>query len=121
MTRARLFSAAAVLLTCLTGSTAAQAELVFFQSGRALSVKKYRFEGENLVLTLRSGGGIFCSGELIARSEAGEGEDPEDVLLARPGAPAIIQPPALPGGVRGIISVAAGRHRGDARPVHGPN
>ena len=67
MTRARLFSAAAVLLTCLAGSTAAQAELVFFQSGRALSVKKYRFEGENLVLTLRSGGEISCSGELIAR------------------------------------------------------
>ena len=52
MTRARLFSAAAVLLTCLAGSTAAQAELVFFQSGRALSVKKYRFEGENLVHAL---------------------------------------------------------------------
>jgi len=118
MTRARLFSAAAVLLTCLTGSTAAQAELVFFQSGRALSVKKYRFEGENLVLTLRSGGEISCSGELIARIEPDEVQYPEDVLAALPAARAIIEPPAIPEAFGDIISVAAARHGVDARLVH---
>jgi soluble lytic murein transglycosylase-like protein len=119
MKRARLFSAAAVLLTCLVGGTPAQAELVFFQSGRALSVKSYRFEGENLVLTLRSGGEISCSGELIARIEPDEVEYPEDVLAAMPVAPAlVIEPPAIPEEFRDIISVAAARHGVDARLVH---
>jgi soluble lytic murein transglycosylase-like protein len=118
MKRARLFSAAAVLLTCLAGSTAAQAELVFFQSGRALSVKAYRFEGENLVLTLRSGGEISCSGELIARIEPDEVQYPEDVLAASPPAQSIIEPPAIPEAFRDIISVAAARHGVDANLVH---
>jgi soluble lytic murein transglycosylase-like protein len=118
MKSARLFSAAAVLLTCLVGSTTAQAELVFFQSGRALSVKSYRFEGENLVLTLRGGGEISCSGELIARIEPDEVQYPEDVLVALPVAPPIIEPPAIPEEFRDIISVAAARHGVDARLVH---
>src|SRR2546425_3938953 len=96
MTRARLFSAAAVLLTCLAGSTAAQAELVFFQSGRALSVKKYRFEGENLVLTLRSGGGGFCSGRVSSRNEADGGPDPPGVVLPLRATQAPLSPPPHP-------------------------
>src|SRR5262245_17858926 len=117
MNIARPMTAAAVLLICLAGSTPAQAELVFFQSGRALSVKSYRFEGENLVLTLRGGGEIFCRGELIARIEPDEVEYPEDVLVALPAAHAIIEPPAIPEAFRDIISVAAARHGVDARLV----
>ena len=84
----------------------------------ALSVKKYRVEGENLVLTLRSGGEISCSGELIARIEPDEVQYPEDVLVALPAAQAIIEPPAIPEAFRDIISVAAARHGVDARLVH---
>src|SRR3989442_2396041 len=98
MTRARLFSAAAVLLTCLAGSTAAQAELVFFQSGRALSVKKYRFEGENLVLTLRSGGEISSSGGGVARREPDARRDPQDVAAGLTAPPARPLPPCLSAG-----------------------
>jgi hypothetical protein len=119
MNRARLFSAAAVLLACLVGSVPARAELVFFQSGRALSVKDYRFEGENLVLTLRSGGEITCSGELIVRIEPDEVEYPEDVLAALPVARTlVVEPPAIPDAFREIISGAAARHGVDARLVH---
>jgi hypothetical protein len=122
MTSARLLPAAAALLTCVLWSTPAQAELVFFASGRALSVKDYRFEGENLVLTLRGGGEIVCSGELIARIEPDEVEYPEDVAVAVaalpvPALPAV-EPPAIPEAFRDIISDASARHGVDVRLVH---
>jgi hypothetical protein len=49
-----------------------RAELVFLSSGRTLSVKAVRAEGNSVVLALRSGGEIVCDRSLIARIEADE-------------------------------------------------
>ena len=58
----------AVMLT----AASAHAELVFFGTGRSLSVKGHRTEGSSLVLELRSGGEIVCEPSLIARIEPDE-------------------------------------------------
>jgi len=55
----------------------ARAELVFFESGRSLSVKSYAIEGDSLVLTLRSGGQIVCERAVITRIEPDEVPYPE--------------------------------------------
>lgn len=58
-----------------------RAELVFFSSGRSLSVKGHHGDGDSLVLTLRGGGEIICAPSMIARIEPDEVPypEPEDV------------------------------------------
>lgn len=65
-------------LTLLTAAVPARAELVFFATGRVLSVKTHRTEGESLVLTLRSGGEMVCEQSIVARIEPDEIPYPED-------------------------------------------
>jgi hypothetical protein len=67
----------AVALFVLCSASTARAELVFFASGRSLSVKGHRTEGTSLVLTLRSGGEIICEPSLIARIAPDEVPYPE--------------------------------------------
>ncbi len=55
----------------------ARAELVFFNTGRALSVKSHRIEGESLVLVLRSGGEMVCDNAIVARFAPDEVPYPE--------------------------------------------
>ncbi len=55
----------------------ASAEIVFLTSGRTLSVKGHTAVGESVVLTLRSGGEVTCSAELIEKIEADEVPYPE--------------------------------------------
>jgi hypothetical protein len=63
---------------CLLASAApAGAELVFFSSGRSLSVKGHHVDGDSLVLTLRAGGEIVCAPSMIARIEPDEVPYPE--------------------------------------------
>jgi hypothetical protein len=69
----------------------AHAELVFFSSGRSLSVKSHRADGDTLMLALRGGGEIVCDSSLIARIAPDEVPYPEpDVetsdVLAQPAA-----------------------------------
>lgn len=45
----------------------ARAELVFFTSGRTMSVKGYRSDGDRVVLALRSGGEITCDLSIVDR------------------------------------------------------
>jgi soluble lytic murein transglycosylase-like protein len=45
----------------------ASAEIVVLSSGRTLSVKSHRIEGESIILTLRSGGDITCDKSLVQR------------------------------------------------------
>lgn len=65
-------------LAVLTGAVPARAELVFFSTGRVLSVKAHRTDGESLVLTLRSGGEMICEQSIVARIEPDEIPYPED-------------------------------------------
>jgi soluble lytic murein transglycosylase-like protein len=62
----------------------ARAELVFFSSGRSLSVKSHRVEGETLVLALRDGGEIVCEPSLIARIAPDEVPYPEPEVEVTP-------------------------------------
>jgi hypothetical protein len=66
-----------LLMGFLALATPAHAELVFFASGRSLSVKTYRIDGDQLVLTLRTGGEIICDRSGIARIEPDEVAYPE--------------------------------------------
>jgi hypothetical protein len=57
----------------------ARAELVYFSTGRSVSVKSHRAEGETTVLMLRSGGEMVCETAVIARIEPDEVPYPEPV------------------------------------------
>jgi soluble lytic murein transglycosylase-like protein len=66
----------AVVLLALH-APAAEAELVFFSTGRVLSVKGHRREGPTLVLMLRGGGEMICESSVVARIEPDEVPYPE--------------------------------------------
>jgi len=72
----------------------ARAELVFFASGRNMSVKSHRSEGDSIVLVLRAGGEIVCANASIARIAPDEVPYPEPEAEVAP-APAP-PPPAAP-------------------------
>jgi hypothetical protein len=96
MTR-RTFRAVALLLAFLGLAPPARAELVFFESGRALSVKSYAVDGDSLVLTLRTGGQIICERAVITRIEPDEVPYPEPAPEPeREPAPAAAVDPVVP-------------------------
>ena len=64
--RVRSIVAAATFALACTAVPAA-AEIVYLTSGRTLSIKAHREDGERLVLTLRSGGEVTCDRSLIDR------------------------------------------------------
>lgn len=116
--RANWVLAGAVMAAGLAWGTPAHAELVFFPSGRAISVRALRSNGNELVLKLRSGGEITCDRDLIVRVEPDEIEYPEEVLAAAPVLETIIEPPAIPERYRELITTTAAKHGVDARLVH---
>jgi soluble lytic murein transglycosylase-like protein len=62
----------------------ASAELVYFNTGRTMSVKAHRVDGSSLVLELRTGGEMVCETSLIARFAPDEVPYPEPVVEAPP-------------------------------------
>src|SRR5436190_12784989 len=82
----------AVIMAVLACATPAHAELVFFATGRTMSVKGHRAEGDSLVLTLRSGGEIVCEASTIAHIAPDEVPYPEPV--PEPSAPVVVPIPA---------------------------
>lgn len=76
--KARLsFLALAATFVLLGFGTIAQAEIVFLSSGRTLSVKSHRVDGDNVVLTLRSGGEVTCDKSLVDKVVPDEVPHPE--------------------------------------------
>jgi hypothetical protein len=65
------------LLGVLGFAVPAQAELVFFSSGRSLSVASHRMEGASLILTLRGGGEVVCDSSVVLRIAPDEVPYPE--------------------------------------------
>ena len=64
-----------LLVSCLLvrpAATPASAELVYFTSGRTMSVASHRVEGSQIVLYLHNGGEVVCQATLIARIEPDE-------------------------------------------------
>lgn len=83
----------AVTSTCLLVLAApAGAELVFFATGRNLSVKGHRLEGDSLVLTLRQGGEIICDPSAVSRIEPDEVPYPEPEREAVPTSEIVASP-----------------------------
>jgi soluble lytic murein transglycosylase-like protein len=90
---------ALLALALLGGSVLpARAELVFFASGRAMSVRGHQIDGDVLVLMLRGGGELVCDASLITRIA------PDEVPYPEP------EPALEPAAVPGPISVIAGVH-----------
>jgi soluble lytic murein transglycosylase-like protein len=70
----------------------AAAEIVFLSSGRILSVKAHKVEGDSIILTLRGGGEVTCDKYLIEKITPDEVPYPEPVAEQAP-------PEAQPHGV----------------------
>jgi hypothetical protein len=78
-----------VLLALLAMAVPASAEIVFLSSGRTLSVKGHRLDGDHIVLTLRSGGEVTCDKDLVEKIE------PDEVPYIDPDAPAKVAEPIV--------------------------
>jgi soluble lytic murein transglycosylase-like protein len=100
-------------VSLVASSVPARAELAYFATGRAISIRAHRVDGESLVLTLRNGGEIVCAASAIARFAPDEVPypEPEAVVTALP-APAL---PDVPYGE--IIDKFSGEHGVDAKLV----
>jgi soluble lytic murein transglycosylase-like protein len=111
---ARLSFVSFVTFVSLLASAApARAEIVFFNTGRTLSVKAHRSEGESLVLTLRSGGEIVCEASVVARITPDEVPYPEPVV--EPAIEPAVAVEAVPYGA--IIDKVSAAHGVDAKLV----
>ena len=97
-------------------ATPARAELVFFQSGRAMSVRAIRSEGEEIVLQLRAGGDIHCDRSLIVRVAPDEVEYPGEI--ERGADAAGVTEPTIPQAYKELVTQVAARHGIDARVVN---
>ena len=86
----KTFLTAVVATAVLACASPAHAELVFFATGRTMSVKSHRADGESVVLTLRSGGEIVCDAAAVARFAPDEVPYPEPEAAA--GTPAVEVP-----------------------------
>jgi len=73
--RVRILSALTFVL--VLGVSQARAEIVYFSTGRTLSIKEHRAEDDKLVLSLRAGGEIICDPMLIDRIVPDEVPYPE--------------------------------------------
>jgi len=98
------------ILLSIMAAAPARAELVFFQSGRAMSVRAIRSDGDEIVLQLRSGGDIHCDKSLIVKVEPDEVEYPEEVLQALPMARTIFEPPPIPEQYRDLVTKTANKY-----------
>ena len=92
----------------LAGAAPAAAELVYFPSGRALSVRAIRSDGELLVLQLRGGGEVTCGRDVIVRVTPDEVEYPEEsIAIATDDATMLAR---LPAKFRTLVAETASRH-----------
>ena len=93
--KALLFLSALILVLVGT-AVPASAEIVFLSSGKTLSVKAHRIDGESIILTLRGGGEVTCDKSLIDKII------PDEVPHPEPKAEAAAAPDAATGQVPAI-------------------
>jgi soluble lytic murein transglycosylase-like protein len=65
-------------LVALAIATPASAELIFFSETRTMSVRQHRFEGDQIIVTLRGGGEMTFSRSVIVRIQPDEVPYPEE-------------------------------------------
>jgi hypothetical protein len=108
----RLLRPALAAALVLATAGVCHAEIVFLSTGRTLSVKAHRLDGEDIVLTLRGGGQITCPANLVDRIEADEVPHPDPVdVSATP-----LADPSLP--YSDLIDAAAVRQGVPPKLVH---
>lgn len=73
-----------VLALLAATAVSARAEIVVLTSGRTISVKSHRIQGESIVLTLRTGGEVTCDRSLIEKILPDEVPYPEPVVETSP-------------------------------------
>lgn len=108
-----VFRIALIAGACLAAANVASAELVFFSTGRTMSVKGHRQDGDAIVLLLRGGGEIVCPSALIERiapDEVPVADDASDLQALA----SVIQVPAQ---YAALIDRTAARHGVDAKLV----
>lgn len=64
--------AALIAAAAAVGGAEARADLVVLRSGRTLSVRSHRVEGDRMVLGLRGGGEVVCDASLVVRVDPDE-------------------------------------------------
>lgn len=74
-----LFSVSAVIFVLAGTAVPASAEIVVLSSGRTLSVKSHKIQGDSIILTLRGGGEVTCDKSLIDKILPDEVPHPEPV------------------------------------------
>ena len=93
----RLLTVAAVALVLSAWAGQAHAEIVFLTSGRSLSVKSHRVDGDRIILSLRTGGEVMCDRTIIDKILPDEVPYPEPVAPVADANAA--QSPAASGGL----------------------
>jgi len=91
----KMLLTAVVATAVLVCAAPAHAELVFFSTGRTMSVKSHRINGESVVLTLRAGGEIVCDASAVARFAPDEVPYPEPEAEAAAASNAPVQSATL--------------------------
>src|SRR3954470_9265785 len=106
----RAFVSFVTFVSLVSLAAPASAELVFFNTGRTMSVKAHRVEGESVVLELRNGGEMAFASSLVERFTPDEVPYPEPEVAAEP-VPAAPPVEVTPGPFSEIIDrVAAEQH-----------
>jgi hypothetical protein len=82
----------ALLVSFVCVALPARAELVFFNTGRTLSIKSHRVDGDSLVMQLRGGGEIVCDSAIVSRVTPDEVPYPEPEAAPAPAAPSVEGP-----------------------------
>ena len=99
MTLKSLIVPASIFALAVT-AVPASAEIVYLSSGKTLSVKSHRIEGESIILTMRNGGEVTCDKSIIEKIVADEvpyeepkPEQPPTTIqaLGAPADPALLQ------------------------------
>ena len=93
----------------------AHGEIVFFSTGRTMSIKEHRAEDDKLVLTLRAGGEIVCEPSVIDRIVPDEVPWPEPE--AEKPAAVVAAAPTQPVKYGEIIDRVSAQHGVDAKLV----
>ena len=96
------------------GSSPASAEIVRLSSGRTLSVRSHRIEGESVLLVLRSGGEIVCPRSFVSDIVPDEVPYPDPVVQDE--VPAASVHASVP--FDAIIDSVSAQHGVDPRLVH---
>jgi hypothetical protein len=105
-----------VLVAVLGVAGSARAELAYFASGRTMSIRSHRTDGNLLVLSLRGGGEMTCEPSMVSTFGPDEVSYPEDEPAPRPVPLQVnVSDPTSPYG--DIIDKVAGEQGVDAKLV----